>query len=113
MELFLKGLENIGHFITLEDRCLEKEDQRIIQILVELDLREGILTKLAIEWGTWTFIQNMEFWNLPFRFGLCHEVGNLIFYCNFSMYALNNHKNVLGQKIKRSGGLEVLVKGGT
>jgi hypothetical protein len=49
----MEGIGNfLGNFITLEYKWWNNEDYRVFKLLVEMDLREGLLVEIDIEWGS-------------------------------------------------------------
>jgi hypothetical protein len=43
--------------LYLEEDLFTKVDKRVVRILVEMDLCEGLLQELEISWGKWNFTQ--------------------------------------------------------
>jgi hypothetical protein len=44
---------------------------------VELDLSKGLLPNPEVVWKSWTFIQKLDYWKIPFRCSECREIGHL------------------------------------
>jgi hypothetical protein len=53
------------------------EDKGIVKILVKVNMQEGILENLEIEWGTWKYVWKIDYWKMPFLCAIFHEVGPL------------------------------------
>jgi hypothetical protein len=67
----LKALEAvgnaIGHFLKIDDADLLSLDKRMAKVLVEVDIHEGLLEVLEIEWRGLLFVQCLDYLGLPFR----------------------------------------------
>ena len=73
----------LGHFLFMEE-CLEGEDKRVGQILVEIDTHKGLLAKVESEWRGRVYCQQIDYWGLPFRCSFCNQKGHLHHKCQAS-----------------------------
>ena len=74
----LEGISNtIGWFITVEEDFMLTFDKRMGKILVEMDISEGLPTKVEILCQEHLFSQQLDYLNIPFRCSRCREVGHL------------------------------------
>jgi hypothetical protein len=67
----------IGKFLDLEENFSTNVDKRVVRILVEIDLCEGLLEEFEISWGKWNFTQDLDYWDIPFRYMSCHIVAHI------------------------------------
>jgi hypothetical protein len=52
------------------------------KMLVELDLFEGLPTKIEIEWRGMVIQQKLDYMGVPFRCSVCKETGHLRHNCS-------------------------------
>jgi hypothetical protein len=67
----------LGHFLFVEDSVLKGADRRMGKILVELDIHNGLLEALDIEWRGNIYGQKLDYLGLLFRCTFCRRTGHL------------------------------------
>jgi len=68
----LQDVANLaGKYIYLNESSLTSGDLRVAYVLVEVDLRSGLLAKIDILWKGETIRQKVDYLNTPFRYHLC------------------------------------------
>ena len=60
-ELLMKIANHIGNFIVVDKAALWSEDRRMAQVMVELDILEGLLESFLINWGDISFEQRLDY----------------------------------------------------
>jgi hypothetical protein len=79
----LEAIKNkIGSFVKLEPNWDSKKDHRWAWILVEVDVREGLVGTIDLVYVGFTWHQKVDYWRLPFRCHDCHEIGHLRSQCS-------------------------------
>lgn len=75
-EPFLRKVdESKGRVVAFGKGLLDSNDKRVEKVLLELDLHEGLLEDLEIEWNGHIFYKILDYLKFPFRCIVCHEVG--------------------------------------
>jgi hypothetical protein len=64
-------------FLFVEDSVLKGVDRRMGKILVELDVHNGLLEALDIEWRGNIYSQKLDYLGLPFHCTFCRRTGHL------------------------------------
>jgi hypothetical protein len=72
----------LGSFVKLEPNWDSKKDHRWAWILVEVDVREGLVGNIDLVYARITWHQKVDYWRLPFRCHGCHEIGHLRSQCS-------------------------------
>jgi hypothetical protein len=67
----------LGRFISLDSKLLTRPNKKMARLLVELDIHEGLLETLDIEWRGRTTRQKIDYLGIPFRCTLCRQTGHL------------------------------------
>ena len=60
--------KKFGKFIKLEDDWEDKIDRICAQILIELDMREGLYEEIVIKMHGSIWTQPIDYWKFPFRY---------------------------------------------
>jgi hypothetical protein len=68
---------SLGRFISVDPKTLVGPDKKLVRILVELDLHEGLLETLDIDWRGHLTRQKLDYLDIPFRCSLCRQTGHL------------------------------------
>ena len=71
-------------FSSFGEEVIKGIDKRMGRMLVEIDVTKGFLDEVEIKWKYITFIQNLDYWGLPFRCSHCIEVGHMWRACKTS-----------------------------
>jgi len=73
----LKETSNaIGKFLFVDPKLLSGSERRMGKMLVEVDMHEGLLAKLEIEWCGTVVQQCLDFMGVLFRSTLCKQTGH-------------------------------------
>jgi hypothetical protein len=77
----LKALESIdnalGRFICVEPQSLKSSNKKMAKVMVELDIHDGLLETIDIEWRGHIIRQKLDYLGIPFRCTLCRKTGHL------------------------------------
>jgi hypothetical protein len=65
----------LGSFVKLEPNWDSKKDRRWAWIMVEVDVREGLVGNIDLVYAGITWHQKVDYWRLPFR---CHDSMKLV-----------------------------------
>jgi hypothetical protein len=68
---------SLGRFISLDSKILTGPDKKMARILVELDIHEGLLETLDIDWRGCIIRQKLDYLGIPFRCTLCRQTSHL------------------------------------
>jgi hypothetical protein len=52
-------------------------DRKLARVLVEVDIHNGLLETLEIQWRDQVIVQNLDYLGIPFRCSLCRRTGHL------------------------------------
>jgi len=77
-----KSLESIGN--TLEkyiDKADKKEQYSCARICVEVDHEVGILEAIQLKAADWSYIQELDYEQLPFKCRYCHGYSHFVRHC--------------------------------
>jgi len=77
----VKAIGNaVGKFI---DRSEPRENMHACaRICVEVDLGKGLPEAIKIKVDQWTYIQQLDYEQLPFKCKVCHEYGHFVNRCS-------------------------------
>jgi hypothetical protein len=67
----------LGCFLFVEELVLKGDDKILGNILVELDVHNGLLEALGIEWRGNKYGKKLDYLGLLFRCTFCHRTGHL------------------------------------
>jgi hypothetical protein len=80
-----KSLEAIGNtlgcFISVDKEAIVAPVKMVAKVLVELDIHEGLLESIDIEWRGHHTRQKLDYLGIPFRCTLCRQTGHLRKHC--------------------------------
>jgi hypothetical protein len=80
-----KSLEAIGntleHFINVDKKVLISSDKKLAKVLVELDIHEGLLESIDIDWRRNLIRKKLDYLGIPFRCTYCRKRGHLRRHC--------------------------------
>jgi hypothetical protein len=68
---------SLGHYISVDSKTLAGPDKKLARILVELDIHEGLLETLDIDWRGHLTRQKLDYLGVPFRCTLCRQTCHL------------------------------------
>jgi hypothetical protein len=68
---------SLGRFISVDPKTLVGPDKKLARILVELDIHEGLLESLDIDWRGHLTRQKLDYLGIPFRCSLCRQTDHL------------------------------------
>ena len=72
---FPQGLENsLGCFVVLEKDFHLIFDKQMARVLIELCVSKGLLAEIDIYYGEKVICQKLDYINIPFICGYCHEI---------------------------------------
>jgi hypothetical protein len=71
----------LGSFVKLEPNWDSKKDRRWAWIMIEVDIREGLVGSIDLVYVGITWHQKVDYWRLPFRCHGCHEIGHIHSQC--------------------------------
>ena len=74
---FMEVGNSIGHFIMIEESSLLWLDWQMLNILIELDITEGLLDEVKIRWDGCSCIQFMDYWKVHFWCFRHHKTRHL------------------------------------
>jgi hypothetical protein len=70
-EKYLLAIGNsLGRFICVDSKMLTGSDKKLARILVEIDIHEGLLETLDIDWRGHLTRQKLDYLGVPFRCSL-------------------------------------------
>jgi hypothetical protein len=67
----------LGRFIVVEDNLLGAQDRKISRVLVEVDIHNGLLETLEIQWRDQVIVKNLDYLGIPLCCSLCRWMGLL------------------------------------
>jgi len=67
----------LGRFMFVENSVLKGGDRRMGKILVEMDVHNGLLEGLDIEWRGKTCGQKLDYLGIPFQCTICRRTRHL------------------------------------
>jgi len=74
----LEAIENsLGRFISMGSKSLARMDKKVARILVEIDIHEGLLESIDIEWRGHLTCQKLNYLGIPFKCTFCRQTGHL------------------------------------
>ena len=53
-------------------------------MMIEIDVSQGLMEEIKIEWMGRTTFRKLDYWNFPFRCMKCRKIGHLKASCPFS-----------------------------
>jgi hypothetical protein len=68
---------SLGRYIGVEPLSPKSSDRKLEKFLVEIDIHNGVLETIDIEWRGHTIRQNLDYLGIPFRCTLCRRTGHL------------------------------------
>ena len=71
---------------------------RVVRILVNINVREGLFEKIHLSWGNTFFKQRLDYENIPFRCHRCHTYGHLAVECSLGVRMINGHGSQKGSR---------------
>ena len=78
----LEAIENtLGRFISVDKEAIATPTKMVAKVLVELDIHEGLLESIDIEWRGHHTCQKLDYLGIPFRCTLCRQTGHLRKHC--------------------------------
>ena len=85
MDFDLKAIGKVlGTFITFDTSYKSCKFHSVAQILVALDLRQGLYESMELVIGDKSYTQTLDYLNVPFCCSRCHKVGRLLVDCQLS-----------------------------
>ena len=75
----------LGQYVELD---LSYEDTNIMcvgKILVNLNLREGLVESIILHKGEFYFIQDLDYQGMHFKCNKCHSYGYVVLDCSISL----------------------------
>jgi hypothetical protein len=76
----------LGTFIVVDTRFKTSASRAVAQILVELDPSEGLYESMKLIVGDRTYVQLLDYLNVPFWCVRCHRVGHVVNDCDKNVY---------------------------
>lgn len=76
-EAFVAIGNELGHFLFVEENLIKQEDKRMGKLLVEIDVSNGLLETLDIDWRGNFFHQKLGNLGIPFQCSLCYRTRHL------------------------------------
>jgi hypothetical protein len=74
----------LGSFIEADMSFKESCHMSVARILVQLDLRPGLLQELINESSSGSFVQTLDYEGIPFRCHRCHVYGHGVADCTLT-----------------------------
>jgi hypothetical protein len=68
---------SLGRFINVDPKTFAGPDKKLARILVEIDIHEGLLECLDIDWRGHLPHQKLDYLGIPFRCSLCRQTGHV------------------------------------
>lgn len=85
MEHF-KAIGNfLGEFLEANMIFKEAKQRKVANILVCLNIREGLGEEVDLKWGIYSHTQKLNYENVAFRCRRCHQYGNLVIDCKLPL----------------------------
>jgi len=82
-ELHLRRIRNIlGNFLEVDLSFLKTHVKQVARILVNINIREGLLETINLVWGPEVISQILDYENIPFRCRRYHAYGHPISECS-------------------------------
>ena len=77
MDIFSRIGSLLGSFISVDMSFIALRHMSVARILVDIDVRDGLLVEMDIEVDGVHFNQNIDYSSLPFHCNKCHSFENL------------------------------------
>jgi hypothetical protein len=71
----------LGSFVKLEPNWDSKKDRRWAWVMIEVDVREGLVGNIDLVYAGITWHQKVDYWRIPFWCYGCHEIGHIRSQC--------------------------------
>jgi hypothetical protein len=65
----------------MDKKALAAPVKRVARVLVELDIHDGLLESIDIEWRGYLTRKNLDYLGIPFRCTYCRQTGHLRGHC--------------------------------
>ena len=82
----------LGSFLEADLSFLESREKKVARILVNINLREGLVESINLDWGPVIIPQILDYENVPFRCRRCHAYGHPISACKLSARPQNGSR---------------------
>ena len=67
-DYFKKNGNFLGDFLDVDMTFEETKQRKIVRILVNLNIKEGLGEDLDLNWGRYNYVQKLDYENIPFRY---------------------------------------------
>ena len=67
----------LGKFVAVDDDCLQKGMATYVHIYIKVDLSEGLLKKITLNWNSKSWVQLLDYENTTFRCRTCLNTWHL------------------------------------
>jgi len=71
----------LGHFLAVDEKALQARDKRLCKVLVEVEIHEGFLESVELEWRGMIRSQNLDYLGVSFKCTICRKTGHLRWNC--------------------------------
>lgn len=83
MDVGLKDMgDSLGTFTALDESYKLSNARSVAHILVDLDVRQGLFESINIVMGDMSYVQILDYVNIPFRCSWCRRVGHILVDCD-------------------------------
>ena len=86
----------LGTFLEADMSFKITKLHRVVRILVNINVREGLFEKIHLSWGNTFFKQRLDYENIPFRCRRCHTYCHLAAECSLGVRMINGRGSQKG-----------------
>jgi hypothetical protein len=73
----LEAIANtLGHYICVDHLSLTTSVKKVARVMVEIDIHDGLLECLDIDWRGKIYRQRLDYLGIPFRCAICKKTGH-------------------------------------
>lgn len=80
-EVFVRIGNALGTYLNHDRTFVQSKNRTLARILVHMDTREGLEEKITLQWGKYSWVQILDYEEVPFRCRRCHRVGHIFKEC--------------------------------
>ena len=75
---------SLGYFVEVDMSFVQSSVMCMGNILVNLDLRDGLAEDILIKWGNKVYRKPLDYMGVPFHYNRCHKYGHVIAQCDLN-----------------------------
>ena len=77
----------LGQFLYVDEQSLASRDKHVGKLLVQIDVSQGLLEELEIQWRGLSTVQKLDYWKVLFRCLICRRIRHLKDSCPFDSFS--------------------------